>query len=159
MTTVSPRGQRAPKPEWAPLPKCDRLNLCALPYRVTVDTDRFAAEAHTRWGDTPEWAQSQRRTADYGPEQWAAAQADQSAAEDLFMAAMLSGCPAESPEAAAAVDAHRAAITAWYYECSPQMQVNLAEMYVADDRFRRHYDDRAPGLAEYVHAAIVARHA
>ena len=29
-------------------------------------------------------------------------------------------------------------------------------MYVADDRFRRNYDDRAPGLAQYVHDAIMS---
>jgi hypothetical protein len=29
-------------------------------------------------------------------------------------------------------------------------------MYVADDRFRATYDDVAPGLAQYVHDAIVA---
>ena len=36
------------------------------------------------------------------------------------------------------------------------MQRGLAEMYVADDRFRRTYDDRAPGLAQWVHDAILA---
>ena len=29
-------------------------------------------------------------------------------------------------------------------------------MYIADDRFRKHYDDRQAGLAQYVHDAIVA---
>jgi hypothetical protein len=35
------------------------------------------------------------------------------------------------------------------------MHRGLAEMYVADDRFMRTYDDVAPGLAQYVHDAIV----
>jgi hypothetical protein len=52
---------------------------------------------------------------------------------------------------------HRLHIDRWFYPCSHQMQVGLAEMYIADDRFRKHYDDRAPGLAQYVHDAIVAR--
>jgi hypothetical protein len=29
-------------------------------------------------------------------------------------------------------------------------------MYVADERFTAHYDDRAPGLAAYLRDAIVA---
>jgi hypothetical protein len=29
-------------------------------------------------------------------------------------------------------------------------------MYVADERFRRSYDEVAPGLAHYVHDAIAA---
>jgi hypothetical protein len=29
-------------------------------------------------------------------------------------------------------------------------------MYVADPRFTKHYDDQRPGLAQYVHDAIMA---
>ena len=36
------------------------------------------------------------------------------------------------------------------------MQRALAEMYVTDERFTKHYEDLAPGLAAYVHDAIVA---
>jgi MerR family transcriptional regulator, thiopeptide resistance regulator len=36
------------------------------------------------------------------------------------------------------------------------MQRGLAEMYVVDPRFAAHYDAIAPGLAQYVHDAIVA---
>ena len=36
------------------------------------------------------------------------------------------------------------------------MHRGLAEMYVADPGFAAHYDERAPGLAIYVHDAIVA---
>jgi MerR family transcriptional regulator, thiopeptide resistance regulator len=36
------------------------------------------------------------------------------------------------------------------------MHRGLAEMYVADERFRCTYEREAQGLAEYVHDAIVA---
>jgi hypothetical protein len=36
------------------------------------------------------------------------------------------------------------------------MHRGLGEMYVADERFRGHYEDLAPGLAEFVRAAIIA---
>jgi hypothetical protein len=32
----------------------------------------------------------------------------------------------------------------------------LAEMYIADERFAKRYEDVAPGLARYVHDAITA---
>ena len=32
----------------------------------------------------------------------------------------------------------------------------LAELYVADPRFRAHYEQVAPGLAQFVHDAIQA---
>ena len=51
---------------------------------------------------------------------------------------------------------HREHISRWFYDCSPEMQRGLAEMYVADDRFRQYYDDRAQGLAQWVHDAVLA---
>ncbi len=37
------------------------------------------------------------------------------------------------------------------------MHRSLADMYVADERFRAHYEAVAPGLAQYVHDAVHAR--
>ncbi len=36
------------------------------------------------------------------------------------------------------------------------MDVELAQMYLADQWFRQHYKDVAAGLAQYVHDAIIA---
>jgi len=36
------------------------------------------------------------------------------------------------------------------------MHRGLADMYLADPRFTKTYDDREPGLAQYVHDAIHA---
>jgi hypothetical protein len=36
------------------------------------------------------------------------------------------------------------------------MQRGLAQMYIEDERFTRHYEEVAPGLARYVHDAVVA---
>jgi hypothetical protein len=51
---------------------------------------------------------------------------------------------------------HRAHITRWFYELSPQMHAGLARMYVDDPRFAATYDDVEPGLAQYVSEAILA---
>jgi hypothetical protein len=53
------------------------------------------------------------------------------------------------------VVAHREAISKWFYDCSIQMQKNLADMYVGDERFKKYYDGRVRGLAQYVHDAIM----
>ena len=37
------------------------------------------------------------------------------------------------------------------------MQKNLAAMYLSDERFKKFYDDRADGLAQFVHDAIMAQ--
>jgi MerR family transcriptional regulator, thiopeptide resistance regulator len=36
------------------------------------------------------------------------------------------------------------------------MHRNLVEMYLADERFTRYYDDVEPGLAQFVHDIAVA---
>jgi DNA-binding transcriptional MerR regulator len=59
-------------------------------------------------------------------------------------------------ETRALAERHRAQISRWFYECAPQMHRGLAELYIADDRFAQHYERRAPGLAAYVHDAILA---
>jgi hypothetical protein len=47
-------------------------------------------------------------------------------------------------------------ISHWFYDCPHQMHVGLGEMYIADPRFTATYEKVAPGLAQYLHDAIVA---
>jgi hypothetical protein len=56
----------------------------------------------------------------------------------------------------AAVEAHRQHISRWFYDCTYEIQRGLAEMYVSDERFRSHYDERIPGLAVFVRDAVLA---
>ena len=62
-----------------------------------------------------------------------------------------------TPEFQEAVIAHRQAISKWFYECSIEMQKQLAVMYISDKRFKEYYDGRVRGLAQYVHDAIQAQ--
>ena len=78
------------------------------------------------------------------------------AVTDGFMAHLAAGDPAEAPEVTALAEEHRQQITRWFYDCSLEMHLGLAEMYLADPRFRKTYEDLAPGLAEYVAAAVRA---
>ena len=120
------------------------------------DPTQYADEARDRWGDTDAYRQSHARTSAYGPEEWRAAREEWEQVTAEFASCLASGEPATGERAAAAAESHRAQISRWYYDCSYDMQVGLAEMYVADPRFTATYDDRAPGLAQFVHDAIVA---
>lgn len=119
--------------------------------------DQYAEEAHERWGDTEAYKQSQARTSRYTHSDFAAAKVDQEAATELFVYAFGNSLPVTSEKAQAAVVAHRNAITKWFYDCSIEMQKNLALMYVQDPRFKKYYDDRVRGLSQYVHDAIMAQ--
>lgn len=67
-----------------------------------------------------------------------------------------SGIEPGSPEADALAERHRASIER-FYDVDQPMHVGLADMYVADERFIRYYDDAEPGLAQYVHDIVVGR--
>lgn len=117
--------------------------------------DEYAGEAQDRWGDTDEWKQSQSRTASFTKEDWKRIKAETDSLEADFATALTSGIAADSDEAAVLAERHRASIEA-FYDCGYEMHVCLGEMYIADERFTKHYDDVAPGLAQYIRDAIVA---
>ncbi|NHA68307.1 MerR family transcriptional regulator [Phycicoccus sp. CMS6Z-2] len=118
--------------------------------------EEYAAEAQERWGDTEAWKQSKRRTDAYTTADWAAVKAEQDAVNAAFVAALESGEPPTSPRAMDAAEAHRAQIARWFYDLDHGFHRGLADMYLADPRFTRTYEDLAPGLARYVHDAIHA---
>lgn len=118
--------------------------------------ESYAAEAEQRWGDTDAWAQSRARTSAYTKADWEAVKAETDAVNAAFVAALVAGEPADSEAAMAAAEAHRRSIHDRFYDVSYAMHRGLGDMYVADPRFTKTYDDLAPGLAAYVRDAIHA---
>lgn len=116
----------------------------------------YQQEAQERWGNTDAYRESAKRLKDYSAEDVEMAKKEMSEATLIMLDAMLAGLPADSPEAMAGAAAHRKSISDWWYDCSYDMHVNLAQMYVADDRFSEFYEKMHPGLAQYVHDAIFA---
>ncbi|WP_272937567.1 MerR family transcriptional regulator [Mycobacteroides saopaulense] len=117
--------------------------------------DEYATEAQQRWGDTEAWKQSQERVARYSKEDWARikAEVDQLLAD--LAAAKRADVRPGSERANALARAHRRSIES-YYDCTPQLQVCLTQMYLTDDRFRAYYDSAEPGLAQWLHDAVAA---
>jgi hypothetical protein len=117
--------------------------------------DVYQEEVQERWGETDEYRQFQAKTSKYSQDDFQAAKVDQEAATELFVYAFGNSLPIDSPKTQEAVEAHREAITKWFYDCSVEMQKNLAVMYIEDARFKEYYDARVRGLAQYVHDAIM----
>jgi hypothetical protein len=117
----------------------------------------FRQEAESLWGETKEFQESVGRTKKYSHADFAAAKIDQEGATELFVYAFGNGLGVRSANAQEAVIVHRAAISKWFYDCNIEMQKNLAVLYLSDDRFKKYYDDRVRGLAQYVHDAIMAQ--
>jgi hypothetical protein len=117
----------------------------------------FESEARERWGDTDAYKESAARTAKYTKADFEKAKVDQEAATELFVYAFGNSLPLNSEKTQEAVTAHRSAITKWFYNCSVDMQKQLAILYVEDPRFKEYYDGRVRGLSQYVHDAIMAQ--
>ena len=118
--------------------------------------DDYAAEVEERWGGTDTYRESRRRVASYTKADWERIKAQGVAAIEQVVGAMRAGLSADSPEAMAGAEAHRQQITDAFYDCTTEIHVGLAEMYVADPRFTATYEKIAPGLAQYLHDAIKA---
>jgi DNA-binding transcriptional MerR regulator len=120
------------------------------------DPDEYEAEAEERWGDSDAFGESQRRVSRYSKEDWLRIKAEAENVTKRLIAAMASGEPPDGDVAMGLVEEHRQHISRWFYECSHETQTALGDMYVADPRFRKTYEDMAEGLAEYVRTAIRA---
>lgn len=120
------------------------------------DPNEYQEEVRQRWGDTDAYRQSQQRASSYSKEDWLRQKAEADTILQGLLGAMRAGSPADGTVAMAAAEAHRQHISRWFYDCGYDIHRGLADMYLADARFTAHYDDRAPGLAQYVHDAIHA---
>jgi DNA-binding transcriptional MerR regulator len=120
------------------------------------DPDEHAAEAQDRWGGTDLWAESKRRVAGYSKADWERIKAEGGAAVNALAEAMAAGEPPTGAAAMDAAEAHRRHIDSAYYPCPPAAHRGLAELYIADARFAATYEAIRPGLAQFVHDAIVA---
>ncbi|WP_328495642.1 MerR family transcriptional regulator [Streptomyces sp. NBC_00414] len=126
------------------------------------DPEEHAEEAERRWGGTEAYAESQRRAALYGKDDWKRMQAEVASWGERYDTLMESGEPATGERAMDMAEEHRQHITRWFYECSYDIHRGLGEMYVSDERFKEFYDSVRPGLAEHLRGAITAnaaRHA
>lgn len=118
--------------------------------------EEHAEEVEERWDGTDAYKESQRRVSTYKKADWDQIKAEGVAIDEGLIEAKRSGLAADSVEAMDLVERHREHISRWFYDCSHEMQLGLGEMYVADPRFKKRYEDLEPGLAEFVRDAIRA---
>lgn len=116
--------------------------------------DAYAEEARRRWGGTDAYAESEKKTAGYGKEQWEAIQQE---ADEIFAAfAALRGHAPDEPDVQALVARWQAHITRNYYACTKEILAGLGQMYTADERFIQNIDRAGAGTAQLMSAAIAA---
>ena len=124
-------------------------------FGTTSFGEEYAAEAENRWGDTDAWKQSQQRVSQFSKQDWIAIRAEVDALLEALAQAKRGGVKPGSAEANELAARHRSSIER-FYDCGDEVHHNLVQMYLADERFTRYYDDVEPGLAQFVHDIVVA---
>jgi hypothetical protein len=116
----------------------------------------YGEEARERWSHTEAYRESTRRAAGYREREWRQIRAESEEIVQSFAQLLADGEPANGAVARAVAERHLQQICRWFYPCPLEMHRGLGELYVADERFARSYEEVAPGLAAYVRQAIVA---
>lgn len=115
------------------------------------DIEKVKAEVKNRWGSTDAYRQSIERTKHWTKEDYK--KKVEEGKEFLQLLGKSMDHDITSDEVQSLIKKQREQIN-FYYDCSLEMYKNLADMYIADPRFTKTYEDVRPGLAQFVHDAI-----
>jgi DNA-binding transcriptional MerR regulator len=115
------------------------------------DISKYKDEVKEKWGNTDAYKQSMERTKHWTKEDYKKAAADSKLFLKKLGDTMDKG--ATSPEFQALVEEQYKSVNR-FYDCSLEMFKNLGEMYIADPRFTKTYEDVRPGLAKFVKEAM-----
>jgi DNA-binding transcriptional MerR regulator len=120
------------------------------------DPAEYEDEVRERWGDTDAYKESARRTSRYTKADWQRFK-DENEQIGLDTARLMDeGVPPTDARAMDLAEQARLQIDKWFYPCSREMHVGLAEMYIADPRFAATYEKIHQGMAQYWHDAVLA---
>lgn len=120
------------------------------------DPSQYETEVQERWGDTDAYKESTRRAQQYTKADWQRFAQESEEIGSAIAQLMDDGVPPTDERAMDAVERYRLQIDQWFYPCSRQFHAQLGKMYIADERFRKTYEDIRTGMAQYVHDAIQA---
>ena len=120
------------------------------------DPAQYDAEVQERWGETDAYAQSKRKTAAYTKDDWLRIKAEGEDLEARFAAALWAGVPADSDRGHGPRRGAPAVDHAELLRLPARDARRPGRMYVEDERFTAHYEEIAPGLAQYVSTAVQA---
>lgn len=120
------------------------------------DPREYEDEVKERWGDTDAYKESARRTKKYTKADWQRFRDESEDWGGRAIALQEEDVAPDDPRAMDIAEEARLQIDRWFYPCSHEMHVNLAQMYIADPRFTATYEKMRPGMAQWYHDAILA---
>lgn len=109
----------------------------------------YAKEAEQKWGSAEAYKQSKDRVAKMSKEDMKKVLEKQTEVANAIASCMKEGVGVSSGKVQSLVREHYNDLRA-FYEPNKKMYLGLAQMYVDDPRFKKHYDDIEQGLAQYL---------
>jgi hypothetical protein len=117
------------------------------------DEKVYQAEAQQRWGDKPQYKESQLKWASYSEDQ----KENIKRLGDEIIRRMVTENPQAQPDdpgIQAAVEDYFQYINTYFYHCEVEQLRGLADMWVQDPRFAVNYERIREGGVEFVHQAV-----
>ena len=119
---------------------------------VDENEQKYGAEIREKYGDNAV-DKSNAHIKGLTQEQYDESERLSFAIEEALKTAMSIGDPA-GEQAQKACDLHRQWLCIFYPGYTKEYHMGMGEMYVADERFKAHYEKIAPGCAEFLRDAI-----
>ena len=116
--------------------------------------NNYDIEVKERFGDTAQYQEYEKKTANYGADKWQQVNDGLMAVFAKFAECKRNGNTADSDEVQTLVKELQTYITENYYTCTKDILAGLGQMYVADERFKINIDKYGTGTAEFVSRAI-----
>ena len=114
--------------------------------------NEFIAEAKERWGNSDAFIESEKKTENYGKEQWQQISDEGGCILKAF--AQNINKSADNYEVQALVGKWQDFITEKFYKCTKEILAGLGQMYIGDDRFTENIDKYGVGTAKFMAEAI-----
>ena len=133
--------------------KSDKVNIKEFDMtEIKKHIDKYKDEVQQKWGHTDAYKQSVQKTAKYTDE-------DLQRANDHWnkLFSDFADCMRKSPGCKGAdtlVQEWQNHITDNFYDCTDEILLGLADMYVYDERFKSNIDKHGENLAEFISESI-----
>lgn len=118
------------------------------------EMEQYTEEARRKWGRTDAFKQSEERVKKMGKDGLKKVLEASGELTVEIGVAMKAGLDANSEEVQRLISKHYDNLRA-FFEPNLELYRGLANMYVADERFKANYENIAKGLAQFMHDAMI----
>ncbi len=122
-------------------------------YFEGFDETKYEEEVKERWGDSPRYAESQKKWKIYSKEEKEKIKA-LGGKITLAMVGKDSDTQPEDPKVQSAIREYHQYLNQYFYTCDVEFLRNLADMWVQDERFAVNYNNIREGGAEFVRKSV-----